>query len=526
MNKNKFLILLLGVILIFSGCIPSQYTKGVDADEYPEKDLPVYDDAIIFDYEGDNEEVTIQYGTEDDLEDVIDFYKEYFEEEGIILDNEEEDKDEYIAEGFFEDFLFEITVGEAKGDNEEKVFSTVVEVNIEFLSDEEIEERQTPDIQKEIIGFWEMISTEYDGQEQDVKGLGFAMEFYADGTLDLYFFYSSAEMTGNDWSITEDGFLTYYDPTLRETISASVAMEKKNGDEFLYITEDEGSYTLIKTDKNIFMEDGDAFSSDWAEDWTDDADTEDESNVEAPVVDEKVLLNQDGIIVTMKDFEETYYSLNLNVLIENTTAKEVDVDLISVVVNGYSLQDVYMIGTVEGNVKLNTEISFDLEELARCGIDEITDIQLVFELYDYENWETISISDVVYIYTDSNFVQTYDSSGITMVDQNGVKIVYQDFIEDDTFYGPYAVFYVENNTNKPVDFDCVNVQVNGFMLSGFFYGRVEPGTCAVLTLEFFTSDLEENDITTIETVKLAFEAYYSDDWDYFMETELMDLPIN
>ena len=67
------------------------------------------------------------------MEDVIDFYKEYFEEEGIILDNEEEDKDEYIAEGFFEDFLFEITVGEAKGDNEEKVFSTVVEVNIEFF---------------------------------------------------------------------------------------------------------------------------------------------------------------------------------------------------------------------------------------------------------------------------------------------------------------------------------------------------------------------------------------------------------
>ena len=78
MNRNKIIILILGLALILSGCIPSQYTKGVDADEYPDRDLPVYDDAVIFEYEGDDEEVSIKYGTEDDIDDVIDFYKDYF----------------------------------------------------------------------------------------------------------------------------------------------------------------------------------------------------------------------------------------------------------------------------------------------------------------------------------------------------------------------------------------------------------------------------------------------------------------
>ena len=522
MNKNKFLLLLLGLVLVFSGCIPSQYTKGVTAEEYPDKDLPIYDDAIIFDYEGDEEEVTIQYGTKDDVEDVMDFYQEYFEDEDIMLDNEEEDEEEYIAEGFFENFLFEISAEPAKGDIEKKVFSTVVEVKIEFLSDEEIEERLGPDLQKDIIGFWEIVSAAYEGQEQDLSGFGFAMEFFADGTVDLYVFYSSAGMTGNEWSMTEDGSLEYYDPTLLDTINATVAIEKKGNDEFLYITEDDGSYTLKKTDKNAFMEDADAFGT---EDMTEEA-AEEDTTVEVPALDESILLDQNGIVVTMKGFEETYFSLDLNLLIENTTDKEVDVDIVYAVVNGYSMQDAYMIGTVAGNAKLNTEISFDLEELARCNIDEITEIQLVFELYDYAVWETIAISDVINVYTESSFMQTYDTSGITMVDQNGIKIVYQEFVKDDEYYGPYAVFYVENNTDKPVNFDCSNIQVNGFMISGFFYGRVEPGTCAIMTLEFYTSELEENDISEIENVKLSFEVYYSDDWSYFIETELMDLPIN
>ena len=282
MNIKKIAIMLLGIVLLFSGCIPSQYTKGVDADEYPERDLPVYDDAVIFEYEGDDNEVTIKYGTEDEVDDIIEFYQEYFEDESIILDEEEEDKDEYNAQGFYEDFLFEIEVEEAKGDTEEKVFSTVVEVAIEFLSDEQIEERQNVSIENEI-------------------------------------------------------------------------------------------------------------SDDWADDTPND--------IIVPEVEEKQILNQDGIIVTMKDFEKNYYSLDLNLMIENTADKEINVGLLSIIVNGYSLQDVYLTGIVEANAKLNTEISFGLDELTRCNIGEIVDIELVFELYDYEKWETISISDVISINT-------------------------------------------------------------------------------------------------------------------------------
>jgi len=519
MKNKKIFILLLAVLFILSGCIPSAYTKGVDADNYPDKDLPVYDDAIIFEYEGDDEEVTIKYGTEDDVEDVMEFYQDYFEEEAIVLDEEAEDDGEYSAEGFFEDFLFEISVEEAKGDIEEKVFSAVAEVTIKFLTDEEIEERQGTNFEKDIIGFWQVMSIEYTGSEENVEDYGFAMEFMSGGVLDLYIFYTNEGMAGNDWSVTEDGSLQYYDPTMFETIDATVSFETKGSDKYMYITEDDGSYTLKKIDKDDFLAAADEFGTGW------DTDNGGDVDVDVPDVGGEVLLNQDGITVTLVDFEENYYSLDMNLLIENANDQQVDVELNSIVVNGYSMQNSYLIGTVDANVKLNTEISLDIEELADCNIDEIATIDLVLELYDYNTWSTISVSDVIHIDTGSNFVQTYDTSGTNIINESGVVIKYRDFVEDADYYGPYAIFYVENNTDTAIDLSSDNVQINGFMISGYLYGTVAPGTCAIMRLEFFSSDLEESGIDQIDEVKLSINVSYADEWSYFIESDLITLPI-
>ncbi|MBN2879087.1 MAG: hypothetical protein JXN65_05585 [Clostridia bacterium] len=519
MKNGKILILLMAVIFILSGCIPSAYTKGVEAENYPEKELPVYDDAIIFEYEGDDEEVTIKYGTEDDVEDVMEFYQDYFEDEGIVLDEETEDKGEYSASGFFEEFLFEISVEEAKGDIEEKVFSSVAEVTIEFLTDEEIEERQGTNFEKEMIGFWQVMSMEYTGGEENVEDYGFAMDFMAGGKLDLYIFFTNEGMAGNDWSVTEDGMLQYYDPSMMENVDATVTFEMKGSDQYMYISEEDGSYILKKTDKDEFLAGADDFGMDI------DPDDGGDVDVNVPTVSGELLLNQDGITVTLVDFEETYYSLDMNLLIENTNDKQVDVELQSLVVNGYSMQNSYLIGTVDANVKLNTEISLDTDELADCNIDEIATIDLVLELYDYDTWSTISVSDVIHIDTGSNFVQTYDTSGTTIINESGVVIKYKEFIQDADYYGPYALFYIENNTDTAINLSSDNVQINGFMISGYLYGNVAPGTCAIMRLEFYTSDLEDSGIDQIDDVKLSINVNYEDEWSYFIESDIITLPI-
>jgi len=142
---NKILVMVFAVILILStaSCSVNIYKKGVsDYREYPEDDLPIYDDAVVFkyDYNKDRKRVKLSYGTGDDIDDVIEFYQDYFEDEEVYLVSEDEKRDEYSAEGRFDDFSFEINIEEA-GREESKYFETVVDIKIDY-SEEEPEEQE------------------------------------------------------------------------------------------------------------------------------------------------------------------------------------------------------------------------------------------------------------------------------------------------------------------------------------------------------------------------------------------------
>ena len=133
-NLIKKLTLVLMIVALLSGCIPAEYKEGVKIDKgYPDKELPVYDDAIVFFCEEDSGEITLKAGSEDDVEDVIDFYQELFEDEDVFIVLKEKAKDDrYSAEGIIidEELTFEIDIKMAKGKVEEKLFESEFEIVI------------------------------------------------------------------------------------------------------------------------------------------------------------------------------------------------------------------------------------------------------------------------------------------------------------------------------------------------------------------------------------------------------------
>ena len=119
---------------IFTGC-DAAYKNGVDYKDFPDKKVPIYDDAIVFSYEEKDGEWEIVYGTRDDVDDVMDFYREEFEDPDYTITKEKEKKDEYSVDGVIDEYEFEIDVEEASGD-EEKYFDTVVEITVEDTESE------------------------------------------------------------------------------------------------------------------------------------------------------------------------------------------------------------------------------------------------------------------------------------------------------------------------------------------------------------------------------------------------------
>ena len=119
--KKLALILafVLSAAMLFTGCavitnildpLPDEYVDGVKVPrDYPDDQLEIYDDAIVFEAEEDEEEITLMYGTKDEIDDIIDFYEDLFDDNGLNVEESDDGKGEYYAKGSGEGIKFEIS---------------------------------------------------------------------------------------------------------------------------------------------------------------------------------------------------------------------------------------------------------------------------------------------------------------------------------------------------------------------------------------------------------------------------------
>lgn len=133
MKKVFCIIVVLALLVSMTSCffLNNPYRRGVEYPDFPDRDLDIYDDAIVFKYDGDEDESEIEYGINDDVDDVAEFYQELFEDDDyIIMEENTSDKDEYYVRGYIDDIYFEISAEEASGETKD-YFETVVEITTE-----------------------------------------------------------------------------------------------------------------------------------------------------------------------------------------------------------------------------------------------------------------------------------------------------------------------------------------------------------------------------------------------------------
>ena len=259
-RKTFWLIIaLLIVASMLVGCddIPDEYIKGVKLDSsYPEDDLPIMEDAVVYFCDADDETISLKYGVEDELDDVADFYKDHFEDNEIVLDDESDRSSRYTAQGRYKDFEFEIKASAPSGTYEEKVFETIVKVDIEFIDDSlgSISDLQTAtpapySLAQDIIGFWRQESFEDSTGKTATYDFGTAYEFLSDGTLKLYVSFVFVGTGG--WAYVDEStiMLTSIDGSQE---NVSVALEKRSEKDYLVWTDSTGTLTFFRDVKDEF----------------------------------------------------------------------------------------------------------------------------------------------------------------------------------------------------------------------------------------------------------------------------------
>ena len=249
-----------------------------------------------------------------------------------------------------------------------------------------------------------------------------------------------------------------------------------------------------------------------------------EAAVKEITIDEQLLLDRDGIVISATGLEETWLGPEINILIENNSGQPVTVQARNTSVNGYMVEPVFSCDVAPGK-KANDSITFTGSDLQKCGIEVMARIELVFHVFNTDSWATVFDSEPVVIETSAagTYTQEYDTSGTVVFDEAGIKIIFKSIAE--SMMGPEAVLYIENNSAENITVQARNTSVNGYMVEPIFSCDVVQGKKAVDSLSFFEEDLAKNGIEKIEEIELYFHIFNTESWNTILDTATIKITV-
>ena len=246
---------------------------------------------------------------------------------------------------------------------------------------------------------------------------------------------------------------------------------------------------------------------------------------EKATIDESVLVDEAGIKITAKSLEnDSLFGTEVKLLIENDSGKDLTFQCRNASVNGYMIETMMSVDVVNGK-KANDEITFMSSDLKMCNIDTIADMEFSFHIFTTEGWDTFLDTPQIQLKTSisDNYEYVFDNSGSLAYDGNDIKVVVKGLAEDSSILGPSITVYIENNSGKNITVQTRDVSINGFMVDAIFSADVVMGKRAVDGITFLSSELEENEITSIENVELSFHIFDSDSWDTIVDTDVIPM---
>jgi hypothetical protein len=138
MNRGIIAFILMLILTTLISCSSNTYESGVAYDEFPDSQIPIYDDAIVYNFFGDDESCGIEYGSDANVNKIIEFYQEEFSDSKYTILHEEEKNDMYEFEGYIDDISFDIDIEKAQGSKAD-YYSTVANISVEEFDNAKIE---------------------------------------------------------------------------------------------------------------------------------------------------------------------------------------------------------------------------------------------------------------------------------------------------------------------------------------------------------------------------------------------------
>lgn len=242
-------------------------------------------------------------------------------------------------------------------------------------------------------------------------------------------------------------------------------------------------------------------------------------------IEEQVVLDEQGVRITVLSLDlDSWFGPTINLLIENNADKNLTVQARNCSVNG-AMMDPYFSCDVAAGKKANGELSFSSTDFSDAGIQTLKSIELVFYVYETDTYDEVFSSSMVTIASTApaSFEQTFDASGTEVLNTKGIRFVILGLDESDPVWGSSIHVYAENNSTRNITVQLTDVSVNGYMIDPYFYSALLIGKVAYDRVTFFQTDLDDNHITSIESLEFRIHVYDSETWDTIFDSDVISL---
>lgn len=226
-----------------------------------------------------------------------------------------------------------------------------------------------------------------------------------------------------------------------------------------------------------------------------------------------MLYDAGGITIWATELDyEGFIDPTLGLTMVNLSDEDVSVRAEYVYINGALLTDCLMMG-MEAPAGMSASGMLLLEpmELEYAGIGSIQQIDLSLTIRN-QDFETIAVSDLTTVHVEDDApIQPLRDDGITLVEQDGVRVIFQGV--DNREYGRchYVHFCVENQTDRTLTLSNERVLINGVNIERDFYTfwgsyDIAPSAFGYFKMQFTFTPLKEKGIDAMESIQLQFVA--------------------
>lgn len=255
-----------------------------------------------------------------------------------------------------------------------------------------------------------------------------------------------------------------------------------------------------------------------AADESTDADTDTTASEKEISFTETVVVDNEACTIKITSIDpDNIWGYTLNAEFENKSSdKTYTFSVDSASINGVMDDPFFATDVTAGNKGIE-EISFSDSTLEENGIEEFTDIELTFSVYDADDWnaDDVAFETVhIYPYGEENataYERDIQESDTVVLDNEYATVIVTGY-EEDEIWGYTVNLYLVNKTDKNVMFNVENAAVNGYMADPFYATFVSAGKSKFSSMYWDMETLEEYGIEAVETIELELQMYDDDDW--------------